>query len=266
MPSPRQPKEAYRTEFAKKNNDFLIARPEHNCYIYGLTPLLLVVVAAGYRRRTFHVCRGLSRELLMNKRKAFTLIELLVVIAIIALLLAILTPALSRVKKQAKKVICLSNLRQIGTGALVYSEEHNGFLPRNTGGDTPWIIAFMPYLGGEHATKTDYREIKIYSCPSFPTKGTGVSGVPNKEQTVDYVLNSWMDDATEFIGLTKLSEFRHPHSTIYMADNEDGSWRHIVRDVQDITTQNIGQFDVWHPDHRQRITCRDCGTRTKGLL
>ena len=120
---------------------------------------------------------------------------------------------------------------------------------RNTGGDTPWIIAFMPYLGGEHATQTDYREIKIYSCPSFPIKGTGVGGVPNKEQTVDYVLNSWLDDATEFIGLTKLSEFRHPHSTIYMADNEDGPWRNIVRDVQDITTQNIGQFDVWHPDH-----------------
>ncbi len=188
----------------------------------------------------------------MNKHRAFTLIELLVVIAIIALLLAILTPALSKVKNQARKLICLSNLRQIGTGALVYAEEYDAFLPRNTGGDTPWIIAFMPYLGGEHATKTDYREIKIYSCPAFPTQGTGANDasgvpVPNKEQTVDYVLNSWMDDATEFIGLTKLSEFRHPHSTIYMADNEDGDWRAIVRDVQVI--QNIGSFDVWHPTH-----------------
>ncbi len=185
----------------------------------------------------------------MNKHKGFTLIELLVVIAIIALLLAILTPALSRIKNQAKKIICLSNLRQIGTGALVYAEEHNGFVPRNTGGSTPWIIAFMPYLGGDNATKTDYREIKIYRCPSFPIKGIGANGVPNKEQTVDYVLNSWLDDTKEFIGLTKVSEFRHPHSTIYMADNEDGDWRHIVRDVQDIGTQNIGEFDVWRPNH-----------------
>ncbi len=185
----------------------------------------------------------------MNKRKAFTLIELLVVIAIIALLLAILTPALSRIKNQAKKLICLSNLRQIGTGALIYAEEHDTFLPRNTGGSTPWIIAFMPYLGGENATRTDYREIKIYSCPSFPIKGTGANGVPNKEQTVDYVLNSWMNDTSEFIGLTKLSEFRHPHSTIYMADNENGNWRAIVQDVQDITTQSIGGFDVWQPNH-----------------
>ena len=190
----------------------------------------------------------------MNKRKGFTLIELLVVIAIIALLLAILTPALSRVKRYAKKVICLSNLRQIGTGVLVYAEEHNGFVPQNTGGDTPWIIAFMPYLGGDYATQTDYREIKIYSCPSFPIKGNGAddaSGVPvpNKEQTVDYVVNSWNDGVTEFHGLTKVLEFRHPHSTIYMADSEDGDWRHIVKDVQDITTQNIGRFDVWEPPH-----------------
>ncbi len=190
----------------------------------------------------------------MNKRRAFTLIELLVVIAIIALLLAILTPALSRIKNQAKKLICLSNLRQIGTGALIYAEEHNGVVPRNTGTLTPWIIAFMPYLGGEHATRTDYREIKIYSCPSFPIKGTGApdaSGVPvpKKEQTVDYVVNSWLDDTNELIGLTKVSEFRHPHSTIYMADNEDGDWRAIVRDVQDIQTQDIGAFDVYRPSH-----------------
>ena len=191
----------------------------------------------------------------MNKPKhGFTLIELLVVIAIIALLLSILAPALTKIKNQAKKVMCLSNLRQIGVGALLYAEEHDTFLPRNTGGDTPWIIAFMPYLGGEHASETDYREIEIYSCPAFPIKGNGdddASGVPvpNKEQTVDYVLNSWMDDDDEFIGLTKLTEFRHPHSTIYMADNEDGDWRSIVKDVQDIGTQDIGQFDVWEPPH-----------------
>lgn len=185
----------------------------------------------------------------MNKAKAFTLIELLVVIAIIALLLSILLPSLAKVKSQAKKVICLSNLRQIGTGALLYAQEHDALLPRNTGGSTPWIIAFMPYLGGDNATKTDYREIKIYSCPAFPIQGVGNNQVPNKEQTVDYVLNSWMNGSSEFIGLTKLSEFRHPHSTIYMADNEDGPWRDIVQDVTDITTQNIGGFDVWRPNH-----------------
>ena len=51
-------------------------------------------------------------DILMNRTRAFTLIELLVVIAIIALLMAILMPALNRVKKQAKAVVCQTRLKQ----------------------------------------------------------------------------------------------------------------------------------------------------------
>ena len=51
----------------------------------------------------------------MNNRKGFTLVELLVVIAIIALLMSILMPALARVRKQAKSVICMTNLKQWGS-------------------------------------------------------------------------------------------------------------------------------------------------------
>ena len=54
------------------------------------------------------------------KRKGFTLIELLVVIAIIAILAAILFPVFSRAREQARKAACLSNLKQIGTGLMMY--------------------------------------------------------------------------------------------------------------------------------------------------
>ncbi len=63
---------------------------------------------------------------MMRKGNGFTLIELLVVIAIIALLMAILMPALQRVKKQAKAVACQSNLHQWASSAMMYATEHEG--------------------------------------------------------------------------------------------------------------------------------------------
>lgn len=61
----------------------------------------------------------------MSKRKGFTLIELLVVIAIIAILLAILMPALSRVKEQGKHTACLANLKQLTLTWIMYGDEND---------------------------------------------------------------------------------------------------------------------------------------------
>lgn len=82
----------------------------------------------------------------------FTLIELLVVIAIIALLMAILLPALSRVRKQAKAMVCQAHLRQWGMALATYTEEHQGRFPSSTltGCDGVWLLRGA-FLGGRDA-------------------------------------------------------------------------------------------------------------------
>ncbi len=108
--------------------------------------------------------------------RGFTLIELLVVIAIIAVLLAILMPALRKVKEAAKDISCKSNLRSIGLAVQMYLNDYERKLP-NTGSsnqflwfesdgvtyrrpgssDTYWGIYYKDYL----------KETKIFGCPSL---------------------------------------------------------------------------------------------------
>jgi prepilin-type N-terminal cleavage/methylation domain-containing protein/prepilin-type processing-associated H-X9-DG protein len=136
-------------------------------------------------RSNVHVVRG-SRP-----HRGFTLVELLVVIGIIAVLISILLPVIGRVREQARGVQCMSNLRQLGTAALLYSHDNKGvILPMGytTGVNDnvnmwPVILVSGRYLPKTGITDPNDRRVAYntaFFCPSarFDQPALGIDLYP----------------------------------------------------------------------------------------
>ncbi|HTD88640.1 MAG TPA: DUF1559 domain-containing protein, partial [Candidatus Binatia bacterium] len=106
---------------------------------------------------------GRSPHWRQTSRRGFTLIELLVVIAIIAILAALLLPALSKAKAKAQQTQCLNNAHQLGFAAHLYAGDFNdcfpwgtevkpGVPPQTWTNTSAWHIMLLPYLGTRNPT------------------------------------------------------------------------------------------------------------------
>ena len=138
-----------------------------------------------------------------NGRLGFTLIELLVVIAIIAVLAALLLPTLSRAKGKARRIACVSNMRQLAAAVFMYTGDYDETLPGvwegsvgggNNSGPGGWIYfinfggptRFDPSRGLLYA---DAESGAVYECPSDPAH-SGDS----------YAINSLLSVSTTNVG------------------------------------------------------------------
>jgi len=137
--------------------------------------------------------RNVMKEVEKMNKKGFTLIELLVVIAIIAILASILLPVLSRAREQARRAVCMNNLKQFGVVFMMYAQDYDGWLPPRFGGGSDYMVRDGGFL--------------TYVIPTLESYGanSGMAACPSTKRgknsaELQYYINNWKNRAQWNLG------------------------------------------------------------------
>ncbi len=156
------------------------------------------------------------------KDRGFTLIELLVVIAIIAILAAILFPVFQKVRENARRASCESNLHQLGLALVQYNQDADERFPAggNNAG-TGWGAEVYTYV----------KSTGVYKCPDDPTpNATGLEGHNETDVPVSYGINSNLGTAT-------LAQLNASASTVLLFETQ-GAQADITNPLNDVGAVN----------------------------
>ncbi len=161
-----------------------------------------------------------------QKLLRFTLIELLVVIAIISILASMLLPALSMAKESSKNIQCIGNLKQLGTAAIMYTGDYEGWLPvargeaiNNVLWEKGWTAEISSYIYGTSLSVTDSKlRTGSFACPSFknPTTDPHVDGGYGWNRS--YLGQQWS------LPRYKVQQVTKPSDTIMIGDTTGSDW------------------------------------------
>lgn len=160
----------------------------------------------------------------MIRKRAFTLIELLVVIAIIAILAAILFPVFARAREAARKAACSSNLKQLGTAVMMYTQDYDETLPFHYHGGGGVALRY-PRDGEQYINTDDYsvpadqffayvKNREVFGCPSSSRGRTA----PNWKYEHDYAWNTSVFPPLPTSTPRSLSTLERPADLVYAAD------------------------------------------------